>query len=284
MREDRHRDRLLAALLSGTGTSRAATANQMAAAGLPLAEARHLIVVRGAAPDLRGVAASLHARSASGLRGVVFGMHAGELCALTDDRSAQPVLAILDRRMAEVADLTAIHATLVDEPVSSSEATASPDTAPRIDPSRPSEGRSDTDTDSRREVTVLADVRRAHRAAADLLAVVEALEWSGHVVEAAELQPYATLFGTDRRALDAFVEAVIGPLVDTDDLPLLEAYFRSGRNLRATAEATSFHVNTVAQRLRRVDGLLGPSWRSPDRAFLTEAAVRLVSLDRRLRS
>lgn len=284
LREDRHRDRLLAALLSGTGTSPAATANQMAAAGLPLAEARHLIVVRGAAPDLRGVAASLHARSASRLRGVVFGMHAGELCALTDDRSAQPVLAILDRRTAEVADLTAIHATLVDEPVSSSEAAASPAMAPRADPSRPSESRSDTDTDSRREVTVLADVRRAHRAAADLLAVVEALEWSGHVVEAAELQPYATLFGTDRRALDAFVEAVIGPLVDTDDLPLLEAYFRSGRNLRATAEATSFHVNTVAQRLRRVDGLLGPSWRSPDRAFLTEAAVRLVSLDRRLRA
>lgn len=266
LQEDRHRDRLLSALLSGTGTSPAATANQMAAAGLPLADTAHLIVLRGAAPDLRGIAAALNARSAAGLRGVVFGMHAGELCVLTDEQSARPVLTILGRRTAEVPDLTAIHTTPAHE------------AAPPAEPAPPAEAVPSPDE------STLATLRREHRAAVDLLAIVGALGWSGHVVEAAELQPYALLFGPDRRALDSFVQTIVGPLLDTGDLPLLEAYFRSGRNLRATAEATRFHVNTITQRLRRVDGLLGPSWRSPDRAFLTEAAVRLVSLDRRLGS
>ena len=161
----------------------------------------------------------------------------------------------LERRTAEVPDLTAIHTPPAHEAAPPPEAVPPPDES------------------------TLATLRREHRAAVDLLAIVGALGWSGHVVEAAELQPYALLFGPDRRALDSFVQTIVGPLLDTGDLPLLEAYFRSGRNLRATAEATRFHVNTITQRLRRVDGLLGPSWRSPDRAFLTEAAVRLVSLD-----
>lgn len=256
LREDRHRDRLLSALLSGTGSSTAATANDLAAAGLPLTDLAHLVVVRGPAPDLRRTAATLTDRAAAGagLPGLVFGLHAGELTVLTDAQTFPDIRALLDRRTAEVPHLTAIHAAVGSDS---------------------SEARSDE--------AVLTELRREHRGVVDLLALVEALAWSGTVIEAAELQPYALLFGPDRGALDAFVESVLGPLLDSEDLPVLEEYFRQGRNLRATAEATRFHVNTITQRLRRVDGLLGPAWRSPDRAFLTEAAVRLVSLDHRLR-
>ena len=256
LREDRHRDRLLSALLSGTGSSTVATANDLAAAGLPLADLAHLVVVRGPAPDLRRTAATLTDRAAAGagLPGLVFGLHAGELTVLTDAQTFPDIRALLDRRTAEVPHLTAIHAAVGSDS---------------------SEARSDE--------AVLTELRREHRGVVDLLALVEALAWSGTVIEAAELQPYALLFGPDRGALDAFVESVLGPLLDSEDLPVLEEYFRQGRNLRATAEATRFHVNTITQRLRRVDGQLGPSWRSPDRAFLTEAAVRLVSLDHRLR-
>lgn len=290
LQEDRRRDRLLSALLSGTGTSLAATADHMATAGLPLTDLAHLFVLRGPAPDLRGTAALLTARTAagvasavsgmpaeaagsvltggsgSGLTGVVFGLHGGELVLLTDAQAFAPVRLLLDRRTAEVQGLAAIHATLGDVAA-----------AARAD--EPLSGPS-----PRSEATVLAELRVVQRRSTELLALVEALEWSGNVVEAAELQPYALLFGADRGALDSFVESVLGPLLDSEDLHLLEEYFRSGRNLRATAEATRFHVNTVAQRLRRVDGLLGPEWRNPDRAFLTEAAVRLVGLDRRLRT
>jgi GAF domain-containing protein len=296
LREDRLRDRLLSAVLSGTGSSTPATANELASAGLPLEALAHIVVVRGPAPDLRRTAAALTGRVAAGrgtagaadpagpaghpapvglggqsirgqtpggqgpggqgpgLSGLVFGLHAGELTVLTDAQSFPIVRTLLDRRTADVPHLTAIHATLESES---------------------SAGRSDE--------AVLGEVRRVHRSAAGLRALVEALAWSGTVIEAAELQPYALLFGPDRAALDAFVESVLGPLLDSEDLPVLEEYFRQGRNLRATAEATRFHVNTITQRLRRIDGLLGPTWRSPDRAFLTEAAVRLVGLDRRLR-
>ena len=263
LREDRHRDRLLSALLSGTGSSTVATANDLAAAGLPLADLAHLVVVRGPAPDLRRTAAALTDRAAAltdraaagaGQPGLVFGLHAGELTVLTDAQTFPDIRALLDRRTAEVPHLTAIHTAVGSD-----------------------------SEDARSDESVLAELRRVHRGVVDLLSLVEALAWSGTVIEAAELQPYALLFGPDRGALDAFVESVLGPLLDSEDLPVLEEYFRQGRNLRATAEATRFHVNTITQRLRRVDGQLGPSWRSPDRAFLTEAAVRLVGLDRRLR-
>lgn len=256
LREDRHRDRLLSALLSGTGSSTVATANDLAAAGLPLADLAHLVVVRGPAPDLRRTAAALTDRAAAGAGqpGLVFGLHAGELTVLTDAQTFPDIRALLDRRTAEVPHLTAIHTAVGSD-----------------------------SEDARSDESVLAELRRVHRGVVDLLSLVEALAWSGTVIEAAELQPYALLFGPDRRSLDSFVESVLGPLLDSEDLPVLEEYFRQGRNLRATAEATRFHVNTITQRLRRVDGQLGPSWRSPDRAFLTEAAVRLVGLDRRLR-
>lgn len=305
LREDRHRDRLLSAVLSGTGGSIAETANELASAGLPLEALEHIVVVRGPAPDLRRTAAALTDRVAAGrdtagaadsvgpaglggqsisghdpggqgpgMSGLVFGLHAGELTVLSDAQSFPAVRALLDRRTAEAADLTAIHATL-DSESSAARSTRSRSTEPRATSGQTAAGQTDE--------ALLRELRRAHRGAADLLALVESLEWSGTVVEAAELQPYALLFGPDRAALDAFVESVLGPLLDSDDLPVLEEYFRQGRNLRATAEATRFHVNTITQRLRRVDGVLGPAWRSPDRAFLTEAAVRLVGLDRRLR-
>lgn len=257
LQEDRRSEMLIADLLTPTGASPAGITGELAAAGLPLADIDHLFVLRGAIADLRAAAAALDAR-ASARSGLVVGMHGGELCVLCDASAVEPVRAALERTTAARPGLAAMATSVRSEAAGA---------GPRLDP-----------------------LRSAHRSAVDLLAVVGVLEWSGHVVDAAELQPYALLIGADRRALDAFIRTAIGPLVDADEqgdgrglIAMLETYFRSGRSLRATAEATSFHVNTVTQRLRRVDALLGPAWRTSDRAFLVEAAVRLRRVDRALR-
>ncbi|HJA62322.1 MAG TPA: helix-turn-helix domain-containing protein, partial [Candidatus Brevibacterium intestinavium] len=55
-------------------------------------------------------------------------------------------------------------------------------------------------------------------------------------------------------------------------------YFDSGTSIRGTAARMSVHVNTVKQRLERVDRLLGPGWRAPEHAFRLQVALRLDRL------
>ena len=58
----------------------------------------------------------------------------------------------------------------------------------------------------------------------------------------------------------------------------MEAWFASGGSLRATGEALHVHPNTVAQRIDRVDRLLGADWREPTRSLdIQLALVRSIS-------
>jgi DNA-binding PucR family transcriptional regulator len=58
----------------------------------------------------------------------------------------------------------------------------------------------------------------------------------------------------------------------------LDAWFSSGGSLKETAAALHVHPNTVTQRLERVTGLLGESWRAPGRALDLQLALRVARL------
>jgi DNA-binding PucR family transcriptional regulator len=82
----------------------------------------------------------------------------------------------------------------------------------------------------------------------------------------------------------AYVQSILGPVTAYDDargtdlLGTLEAYYAAGGSPRHTATALHIHVNTVAQRLERIDALLGSPWQQPDRALEIQLALRLRRL------
>lgn len=49
-----------------------------------------------------------------------------------------------------------------------------------------------------------------------------------------------------------------------------------------TARSHGVHVNTLYQRLERLDAILGTDWREPDRRLELHLALRLWRLDERL--
>ncbi len=82
----------------------------------------------------------------------------------------------------------------------------------------------------------------------------------------------------------AYVTQVLGPLVHYDRsrgtnlLGTVEAYFACGRSQRRAAERLNVHVNTVVQRLERVEQLLGSSWDEPDPSLEIQLALRMRRL------
>lgn len=89
--------------------------------------------------------------------------------------------------------------------------------------------------------------------------------------------------------LDVFIEGAVGPVLayderrGTDLVSTLEVWFASGGRPAETAKRLHVHPNTVAQRLDRIDTLIGEEWRDPGRGLDLQLALRLWRL-RRLRS
>ncbi|MFH9614619.1 helix-turn-helix domain-containing protein [Streptomyces pratensis] len=81
--------------------------------------------------------------------------------------------------------------------------------------------------------------------------------------------------------VDGFVTAVLGPLLDYDErrgthlVRTLRAYFGAGGSLIRAKDELHVHVNTVVQRLDRIQVLLGRDWNEPDRALELQLALRL---------
>ncbi|WP_241031988.1 helix-turn-helix domain-containing protein [Rhodococcus pseudokoreensis] len=96
--------------------------------------------------------------------------------------------------------------------------------------------------------------------------------------------PYALLFDTDARTLNAFIDEAIGAVraYDTrksaDLLETLRAFVRNEASPTKTARALNYHTNTILQRLDRLKTLLGDDWRSDEHLFRISAAVRLDEL------
>lgn len=81
--------------------------------------------------------------------------------------------------------------------------------------------------------------------------------------------------------VDGFVTATLGPLLRYDAqrgthlVHTLSAYFGAGGSLIRAKDELHVHVNTVVQRLDRIQVLLGRDWNEPDRALELQLALRL---------
>ncbi|MFJ8430147.1 helix-turn-helix domain-containing protein [Kitasatospora sp. NPDC094019] len=88
----------------------------------------------------------------------------------------------------------------------------------------------------------------------------------------------------DGHDVSGFVGATLGPLLDydarrgTELVRTLRAYFDCGGSLTRAKEELHVHVNTVVQRLDRVEVLLGPDWNGPERSLELHLALRLQLL------
>lgn len=120
----------------------------------------------------------------------------------------------------------------------------------------------------------------AYAEAVRCLRALEALGRAGDGASAAELGFLGVLLGNDRD-VDTFVTATLGPLLDYDTrrgtelVRTLGAYFACGGILTRTKDELHLHVNTVVQRLDRIQALLGADWNHPDRALELQLALRL---------
>ena len=124
-------------------------------------------------------------------------------------------------------------------------------------------------------------VERARRAARLLIA----LDRAGSGAAAEELGLYGLLFSeADREFVGQFIERNLGPVRAADRargtslLDTLQAWFASDGSPSATADRLFVHVNTVYQRLDRLDTILGPGWRRGDRALELRLALRMAEL------
>ncbi|MEU9041171.1 MULTISPECIES: GAF domain-containing protein [unclassified Kitasatospora] len=88
----------------------------------------------------------------------------------------------------------------------------------------------------------------------------------------------------DGHDVDGFVGATLGPLLTYDTrrgtelVRTLRAYFDCGGSLTRAKDELHVHVNTVVQRLDRVEALLGPDWNHPERSLELRLALRLQLL------
>ncbi|MFB6891747.1 helix-turn-helix domain-containing protein [Kitasatospora sp. NPDC056327] len=88
----------------------------------------------------------------------------------------------------------------------------------------------------------------------------------------------------DGHDVAGFVRATLGPLLaydarrGTELVRTLRAYFDCGGSLTRAKDELHVHVNTVVQRLDRVEVLLGGDWNAPERALELQLALRLQLL------
>ena len=125
-----------------------------------------------------------------------------------------------------------------------------------------------------------AAIADAHAEALRCLRALQSLGRIGDGAGAAELGFLGVLLGNDRD-VGSFVNATLGPLLDydarrgTELVRTLGAYFACGGTLTRTKDELHLHVNTVVQRLDRIQALLGPDWNEPERALELQLALRL---------
>ncbi len=84
--------------------------------------------------------------------------------------------------------------------------------------------------------------------------------------------------------IQAYIQETIGPLLDpketrnVDYIPVLEAFFQCGGNLKKLSELTFTHYNTLVYRLKRVKMLTGLDPRVAQERFALETAIQLYRL------
>ncbi|MFJ1608598.1 helix-turn-helix domain-containing protein [Streptomyces sp. NPDC088253] len=120
----------------------------------------------------------------------------------------------------------------------------------------------------------------AHTEGVRCLQALQVLGRAGQGAGVTELGFLGVLLG-DSHDVDGFVIATLGPLLEYDTqrgtqlVRTLRAYFDCGGSLTRAKEELHVHVNTVVQRLDRVQALLGPGWNTPEQALELQLALRL---------
>ncbi|MFI5428600.1 PucR family transcriptional regulator [Aeromicrobium sp. UC242_57] len=112
------------------------------------------------------------------------------------------------------------------------------------------------------------DLRHVYREATQCLKLMHQLGREQTWGTTAEFAIYSMLFTADSaEALHHFVSSTIGALLDYDERHSTElvataaAYLESMGSPTAAAARLDIHANTVAQRISRIDRLLGARWR-----------------------
>ncbi|MGY3683074.1 helix-turn-helix domain-containing protein [Streptomyces sp. TE33382] len=127
------------------------------------------------------------------------------------------------------------------------------------------------------------ELAAACREATRCLRAMRALGRTGQGACVDELGFLGVVLG-DAQDVDGFVDATLGPLLRYDEkrgthlVRTLAAYFGAGGSLIRAKDELHVHVNTVVQRLDRIQVLLGRDWNEPDRALELQLALRLHGL------
>ncbi|HEX2469487.1 MAG TPA: helix-turn-helix domain-containing protein [Candidatus Limnocylindrales bacterium] len=107
----------------------------------------------------------------------------------------------------------------------------------------------------------------------------------GGVVGHRQLGPYGLLLqASSRDELEAFAHGTLGPLVEHDRrhgaelTKTLRVFLEEDRVQRRTAARLFIHVNTVAYRINRIEGLVGRSLDDPAAVFDLTLALRIVDV------
>ncbi|WP_152545456.1 PucR family transcriptional regulator [Microbacterium sp. CH12i] len=104
------------------------------------------------------------------------------------------------------------------------------------------------------------------------------------------LAPYAALFDGDGVRLGTFIDSMLGPVREWDRahgselLQTLGALFDERWSLTATARVLHIHVNTMKQRMQRLNVLLGEELDRPESRFRLELALRIENARSALKS
>ncbi|GLF92639.1 helix-turn-helix domain-containing protein [Streptomyces yaizuensis] len=129
-------------------------------------------------------------------------------------------------------------------------------------------------------VTDVASVYHSHQEALRCLDAMTVLGTAGRSASTRELGFLGVLLA-DNRDVRAFVDSVIGPVLDYDRQRgtelgrTLDVYFETGGSPTRAAQRLHVHPNTVARRLERVGELIGAGWQDPGQALEVQLALRL---------
>ncbi len=118
--------------------------------------------------------------------------------------------------------------------------------------------------------------------------LLEALKVSDVLAETGDYIPYAAVFDADAPAMAQFLHRTLGEVKrydadrGTELLRTLRAFVHHAASPTQAARALNFHVNTILQRLERLDRILDSGWREDENYFRISLAVRMDELRERL--
>jgi len=127
------------------------------------------------------------------------------------------------------------------------------------------------------------DIARSYAQARRAAEVALRFGRRGEVVTFEDLGFYRLLFQiSDRNELRAFVEQVLGPLLEydqkhrTDFVQTISSYLTNNNSLQATAKELFVHVNTAAYRLQRIQTITGLDLSKTEDCLLARVALMIL--------